>query len=70
MYFFTSDDVLIYDRPDHKEWGFGGHVTDDGNYLIITISQGTERKNRLYYKDLRVKNAPVVALLDAAKQKA
>ncbi|MFC3107313.1 prolyl oligopeptidase family protein [Undibacterium arcticum] len=59
-----QDDVLIYDRPDHKEWGFGGQVTDDGRYLIINISQGTERKNRVYYKDLSVKNAPVLALLD------
>ena len=59
-----SADVLVYERPDHKEWGFAGTVSDDGRYLIITISQGTERKNRVYYQDLRKKNAPVTVLLD------
>ena len=45
-------DTLIYDRPDHKEWGFSGGVTDDGRYLIITVYEGTERKNRVFLKDL------------------
>lgn len=60
-----SEDALIYERPDMKELGFGGNVTDDGKYLIITVWQGTERKNRVYYKDLTQKDAPVVKLLDA-----
>ena len=30
-----SQDVLIYDRKDEKEWGFGGTVSDDGKYLIV-----------------------------------
>ena len=45
-------DTLIYHRPDQKEWGFSGGVSDDGKYLIISVSQGTERKNRLYYQEL------------------
>lgn len=59
-----SQDVLVYQTPEHKEWGFGAYVTDDGNYLIINVSQGTDRRNRVYYKDLSVKNAPVQKLLD------
>ena len=59
-----SADVLVYDRPDHKEWGFGGSVTDDGRYLIITASEGTAHKNRLYYKDLGSKSGEVTALLE------
>jgi prolyl oligopeptidase len=59
-----SSDLLIYERPDHKDWGFSGKVSDDGRYLIITASQGTERKNRLYYKDLRAKDGKVVPLLE------
>ena len=31
-----SEDKLIYERPDNKEMLFGGNVTDDGHYLIIT----------------------------------
>jgi prolyl oligopeptidase len=59
-----SEDVLIYKRDDHKEWGFSGEVTDDGKYLIITISEGTDPKNRVYYKDLTKPGSPVVPLLD------
>ncbi|HJV03382.1 MAG TPA: prolyl oligopeptidase family serine peptidase [Burkholderiaceae bacterium] len=59
-----SSDTLVYERPDHKDWGFSGDVTNDGRYLIITASQGTERKNRLYYKDLSAKDSKVVPLLE------
>ena len=59
-----SDDVLVYDRPDNKELGFGGDVTDDGAYLGIVVWKGTDPKNRFYYKDLRQKDAQVVRLLD------
>jgi prolyl oligopeptidase len=45
-------DVLVYDRPDQKEWGFSGQVSDDGAYLVITASQGTARQNRVFYQDL------------------
>ena len=59
-----SDDKLIYDRPDNKEFGFAGNVTDDGRFLIITVWQGTSPKNRLYYKDLSKPDSEVVKLLD------
>lgn len=59
-----SQDVLIYERPDQKEWLFGGNVTEDGHYLLVTISEGTDVKSRVYYKDLRARDAQVVKLLD------
>lgn len=59
-----AQDRLVYHRPDHKDWGFGGSVTDDGRYLIITISQGTDTKNRVFYQDLATAGAPVVELLN------
>lgn len=59
-----ADDKLVYERPDNKEMMFGAGVTDDGHYLIISVSQGTSPKNRLYYKDLTQSEAPVVKLLD------
>src|SRR4030095_4095363 len=45
-----SEDVLVYERPDQKDWLFDGSVTKDGNYLIITVFQGTDVKTRIYYK--------------------
>jgi len=59
-----SEDVLVYERPDQKDWLFDGKVSKDGNYLIITVSQGTDVKSRIYYKDLRTKDSQVVKLLD------
>src|SRR5690349_24830745 len=59
-----AEDVLVYERPDQKDWLFGGTVTEDGHYLVITIYEGTDVKSRVYYKDLKTKEAPVVKLLD------
>lgn len=59
-----SKDELIYERKDHKDWNFGGTVTEDGRYLVINISQGTDPKNRVFYKDLQSPDAKVVELLN------
>ena len=59
-----ADDKIIYERPDNKELGFAGGVTDDGKYLVISVWQGTSPKNRLYYKDLSQADSQVVKLLD------
>ena len=59
-----AEDKLIYERPDNKEMLFGGSVTDDGRYLIITVSQGTSPKTRVYYRDLSQPQSEVVKLLD------
>ena len=69
LYFHTlgqpqESDTLIYERPDEKEWSFGGQVSEDGRHLLIYVGQGTERKNRLYYKSLTSPDAPIVPLLD------
>ncbi|NEO49858.1 MAG: S9 family peptidase [Moorea sp. SIO4A3] len=58
-----SEDILIYERPDQKEWGFSGRVTEDGNYLIITVFLGTDPKNLVFYKNLQDPDAPVVELI-------
>jgi prolyl oligopeptidase len=61
-----SQDELIYERKDQKEWGFDGHVTDDGRYLILSVWKGTERENRVFFKDLQRKTSKVVELLPRA----
>jgi prolyl oligopeptidase len=58
-----SKDVLVYERKDQPEWGFGGGVTEDGNYLIINVWWGTRQENNFLYKDLSSPGAPVVELL-------
>ena len=59
-----DEDILIYERPDHKEWGFGGEVTEDGNYLVIYVWVGTQDEVGIFYKDLTKPDADVVELLD------
>ncbi|HKQ37548.1 MAG TPA: prolyl oligopeptidase family serine peptidase [Verrucomicrobiae bacterium] len=59
-----SEDVLVYHRPDEKEWTFYAHVTDDGSYLIIGVHKGTDTRNRVFYKDLQTPDSKVVELLN------
>ncbi|WP_424097789.1 prolyl oligopeptidase family serine peptidase [Moorena producens] len=59
-----SEDSLIYERPDQKEWFFSGRVTEDGNYLIIIVEQGTDPKNLVFYKNLQDPDSPVVELIN------
>jgi prolyl oligopeptidase len=60
-----SEDVLVYERPDQKEWGFSGGVTDDGRYLVISVWRGTDPRNLVFYKDLSSPDSPVVELISA-----
>ncbi len=64
-----TDDRLVYERPDEPKWGLGGSVTEDGRYLLIYVSQGTDTRHRLYYLDLQNPQHPqvqgtVVKLID------
>lgn len=59
-----SEDRLVYKRDDQKEWGFRGRVSEDGRYLIISVSHGTERKNRVFYQELTRADSAVVEMLN------
>ena len=61
-----SNDQLIYERPEHPEWGWGTTITEDGDFLILSVSEGTDERNRLFYKDLR-KNESFVELIPDLK---
>jgi prolyl oligopeptidase len=64
-----SKDKLIYARTDKPDWFIGGDMTEDGRYLLISISENTDPTNRLYYIDLKNPQQPdlageVVKLID------
>ena len=59
-----ADDVLVYKRPDHPDWGFQAAATDDGRYLVITTWQGTDDRYRITYRDLSEPLAMPVDLID------
>ncbi|CUS98872.1 prolyl oligopeptidase [Candidatus Kryptobacter tengchongensis] len=60
-----SEDKLVYERPDAKELNFYPSITEDGRYLILTVTHGTSPKNRIYYRELK-SNGDFIRLLDEA----
>ena len=64
-----SADPVIFASPEFPKRGWAGATSDDGRFLLIYGSEGTEEHNRLYYADLRDPlkpdlAAPVVKLVD------
>ncbi|CAK0748120.1 hypothetical protein CVIRNUC_001815 [Coccomyxa viridis] len=47
-----EDDKFIFAQPEHPTWFIGAEVTDDGRYLLLSLSDGCEPANRLYYVDM------------------
>ncbi|RYD60871.1 MAG: S9 family peptidase, partial [Verrucomicrobiaceae bacterium] len=45
-----SEDTLVYERKDQPRWGFGGGLTEDGKFLVIHVTEGTDPKNRFFYR--------------------
>ncbi|MDO8837283.1 MAG: hypothetical protein Q7V01_16890, partial [Vicinamibacterales bacterium] len=70
VYFHTlgtpqERDTLVYARPDKPDWGFGATVTDDGRFLVVYQTEGTDTRNRVFLRDLRDPAGTVVPFLDA-----
>ncbi len=47
-----ADDELVFERPDHPDWGFSNVVTEDGGYHIVTAWKGTDPRYRVFYRPL------------------
>lgn len=58
-----SDDALVWEAPEHKEWRASATVTDDGSYLILTIGKGTDAKHRVLYRPMNQPNDKPVHLV-------
>ncbi|MBC8075802.1 MAG: S9 family peptidase, partial [Chloroflexales bacterium] len=57
------EDRLVYEQPDTPELRFSPFITDDGAYLVLHVSRGTDPTNRVYYRPVE-SNGPFVRLLD------
>jgi prolyl oligopeptidase len=64
----TSQDAdqLIYEDPANPNWSFYPDVTNDEKILVISVSESTSG-NALYVKNLTVKNAELVKIVDDFK---
>ncbi|MDB6113354.1 MAG: Prolyl endopeptidase [Lacunisphaera sp.] len=54
-------DTLVFESPDFPKRGWGATITDDGRYLLLYGSEGTDPHNRLYYIDLKDAQKPDLA---------
>ena len=43
-----SEDQVFYENPDQPRWGWGINVIEDTNIKLLSISEGTDERNRLY----------------------
>ena len=55
-----ASDVLVYERNDQPSWFISGQVTEDGRYLLISMSRGSDSNNQLFYANLGDPQAPAV----------
>jgi len=58
-----AEDTLIYEDPENKELGFDPFISQDGRFLFLHVSHGTDPNNRVYYRQAD-SNAPFVKLLN------
>ena len=57
-----SEDVVIYENPNKPRWGWGISVVDDSEIKFLSISNGTDERNRLYVQ--LSKNSSFIPLID------
>ena len=58
-----SDDTLVYARTDNPGWFVAATVSDDGRYLVIQSSLGTDERNTVAVQDLTKPSAPIVPII-------
>ncbi|GCB69035.1 hypothetical protein scyTo_0008320, partial [Scyliorhinus torazame] len=51
--FQQSEDILCAEFPDYPKWMGGAEVSDDGLYVLLSIREGCDPVNRLWYCDLK-----------------
>jgi prolyl oligopeptidase len=56
-----TQDRLIYENKANPTWFVTGGLTQDGRYLLIVTSKGSDNNNRLYSADLGDPKKPNVA---------
>ena len=57
-----SEDIIVYENIDKPRWGWGISVVHDSEIKFLSISNGTDERNRLYVQ--LEKNGPFIPLID------
>jgi len=45
-------DLLIAENKSEKNWMFGAEITDDGRYLLVSVSESCDPVNRLFVAEI------------------
>mmetsp|Transcript_21706 Transcript_21706/g.32211 ORF Transcript_21706/g.32211 Transcript_21706/m.32211 type:complete len:773 (-) Transcript_21706:28-2346(-) len=53
-----SQDVLVFESEKHSQWMFQAEVSDDGEYVVLSVSESCEHVNAVYYAKLPNKAIP------------
>jgi prolyl oligopeptidase len=64
-----DDDVLVFERPDQPDWYLRATVSDDGRWLVIRASKGSNPESAIFVQDLATAGSrpePMLARMDAA----
>ncbi|XP_041811214.1 prolyl endopeptidase-like [Chelmon rostratus] len=48
-----SEDILVAEFPEHPKWHSSATISDDGRYAVLSITEGCEPVNQLWYCDLQ-----------------
>ena len=59
-----SEDEVVYRNEEHPDWRGYSWPTDDGRYLLLYVSAGTDNKNQLYYRPLNADSKEWRALIE------
>ncbi|KAM3861541.1 prolyl endopeptidase [Diretmus argenteus] len=62
-----SQDCLCAEFPEHPKWMGGAEVSDDGRYVLLSIREGCDPVNRLWYCDLQTTTEGITGLLPWVK---
>ena len=58
-----SEDYVVY-QPVNSDYFVEAQVSEDGNWLIISVRKGTASQNMIYFKKLDAEKAPIIPLVD------
>uniref|UniRef100_U3J5N5 Prolyl endopeptidase n=1 Tax=Anas platyrhynchos platyrhynchos TaxID=8840 RepID=U3J5N5_ANAPP len=62
-----SEDILCAEFPDEPKWMGGAEVSDDGRYVLLSIREGCDPVNRLWYCDLQRESQGISGILHWVK---
>ena len=57
-----AEDELIYENPENPRWGFGITIVKDSEMKLLSISEGTDDRNKIYLQ--LNKNGEFIPVID------